>query len=155
MIKGNSEEHFPRILQIAGMYPGITPEELMAPSSPAANDAGFWSYFFPDPDDPNIGVVAVPGSDVVTESIDPVAIVCRSTSIGVKGDDVEGVIVIDRADTDFYSGAFYALRTFENKVEIASADSIDDFDSILGKVIICMMPANKGEIKSTGFLEDE
>ena len=61
VIKGSRDEHYPRILPIAGVYPGITIEEVMAPSAIPLQDPGSWTYSFPDPDEPNLGTIAVPG----------------------------------------------------------------------------------------------
>ena len=155
VIQGSKSEHFPRIVQIAGLYPGLTPEELMAPSSSPAAEPGFWTYSFPDPEDPNVGVIAVPGSDVVSDCLDPVAVIAKSPSLGFKGDEVEMVVIIDRADTDFVSGEFYAFQTFENQVEILWADRVDGFSAVLGKVVLCMAPADRNAPLPSGFLEDD
>ena len=38
LFRGSRSLHFPRIIQIAGVYPEMTPEDLLAPvSSPAAS----------------------------------------------------------------------------------------------------------------------
>jgi hypothetical protein len=157
ILKGSSDDHFPRIVQIAGAFPGLTPEDIMAPSSTPAADPGSWTYSFPDPDDPNVGTIAVPGSEVMTDCIDPVAIIAKSSAMGVQSadGDVEMVVIIDRGDIDFIPGAFYAFQTYENEVAIMWADSFDDFNSILGKVVVCMMKADKNSKASSGFLEDE
>lgn len=155
MTRGSTEDHFPRIIQIAGVYPGVTPEDVMAPSSTPAAEPGFWTYSFPDPDDPNVGTIAVPGSDVITEAADPVAIIASSSSLGISGQEMEVVVIIDRGDINFYTDGFYAFRSEQNEVQIMCADSADDFYSILGRVVICMTPASKDGKKPSGFLEDD
>ena len=64
-------------------------------------------------------------------------------------------MIVDRGDTDFYKGNFYAFRTNEDEVKIMWADNTDDFHSVLGKVVICMMQANKNTKASSGFLEED
>jgi hypothetical protein len=155
IFKGSKEDHFPRIVQIAGVFPGLSPEDVMAPSSSPAADPGTWMYSFPDPSDPNVGVVAVPGSDVITYSADPVAIISKSSVLGISGPDSECVLIIDRGDIDFYEGDFYAFQTFDNTVQVGWADSMDDFNAVIGRVVTCMMPTNEEDLGSSGFLEDE
>lgn len=64
IISGTEDEHFPRIIHIAGVFPNLTPEQLLAPISSPAAPAGSWTYEFADPDGPQLGTVALPGSKV-------------------------------------------------------------------------------------------
>jgi hypothetical protein len=97
--KGSDEEHFPRIMPIAGVYPSITYEQLMAPRSSEASDPGQWAYEFTDPDGPQIGTVALPGSDTITNCIDPVVVISKNTDLGVTViEEVEMIVVVDRGD---------------------------------------------------------
>lgn len=155
VVQGSKDEHFPRIIQIAGMFPGLSPDELLGPSSSPAAEPGFWTYIFPDPEDPNVGVVAVPGSEVITGCGDPVAIIAKSASLGFKGEENEVVVIVDRAETDFVPGEFYALQTLDNQVDILWTDSIDEFSAVLGRVVLCMAPADRNAPPTSGFLEND
>lgn len=55
----DQEYYAPRIIQIAGAYPGITAEEFFAVKSEPSADDGQWSYDFSDPDGPQMGTVAI------------------------------------------------------------------------------------------------
>lgn len=92
---------------------------------------------------------------MITFADDPIAIISTNTALGISGIETEVCLIIDRAEIDFIPGSFYAFTNFENEVEVKWADSMDDFNSILGKVLICMMKANKDSPISSGFLEDE
>jgi hypothetical protein len=157
IIQGNDEEHFPRIVSIAGEYPEVTPEQLMSPSSYPAAAPGQWMYDFSDADGPQLGTVALPGSDTVTEAVDPVAVIAPSSTIGVKFPEVEEmVVVIDRGNTDYNDDNFFAYKTPDNKVSIEWNDDPDEDWDILGKVVLCMAPFNPKYVKpKSGFLEDE
>lgn len=48
LLRGTKTVHFPRIVRIAGVYPDLSPEDLLEPLSNPAADAGMWSYDFPD-----------------------------------------------------------------------------------------------------------
>jgi hypothetical protein len=141
IIQGNPKKHFPRIVCIAGVYPDLSPEELMAPSSSPAAPVGRWMYDFSDPDGPQLGTVAIPGSDVVTECIDPIAVIAKNTVLGVDApEDMEMVVLIDRANRNFSPDNFYIFKTPSNTLLIQWTESISQGYQCLGKVVLCLSP---------------
>jgi hypothetical protein len=58
-------------------------QEIAAVTSSEAGKAGSWQYDFTDPEGPQMGTVAVPGSAIVTEMADPCIIVAQSDSLGI------------------------------------------------------------------------
>ena len=71
------------LLMTTGVYPGLTADELMAPSSFESAGYGRWTYDFSDPEGPQMGTVALPGSELVNECIDPVIVIANALSLGV------------------------------------------------------------------------
>jgi hypothetical protein len=53
LLRGTKTVHFPRIMHIAGVYPELSPEDLLGPTSNPAADAGEWAYDFPDAEGKN------------------------------------------------------------------------------------------------------
>lgn len=78
-------------LRVIGLYPGLSAQDLMAPSSTASPDVGRWAYDFSDPDGPQMGTVALPGSEIVHYAVDPVVVIASNKALGVElyGEDVE------------------------------------------------------------------
>ena len=96
----------PRMVPVAGMYPGVTGEELMAPPSSPSAPMGMWQFDFSDPDGPQLGTVVLPPSAAVQKAADPVVMVAQSTELKLSlRNDVEAevLIVIDRGELDFDS----------------------------------------------------
>eukprot|EP01036_Dinobryon_divergens_P036532 gene36532-47589_t len=159
MIRGSQDEHFPRIIHIAGVYPNLTPEQLLAPISNPAAPPGAWTYEFADPDGPQLGTVALPGSEIITDCIDPVVVITKNTALGVAVvEEVEMMVVIDRGDRDWSEDNFFIFQTPENELAIQWSDSdyLDDGYEILGRVVLCSVPfTNKMKKKPTGFMEED
>jgi len=152
----NSGEHFPRILSIAGVHPGLSVEELFAPKSTDPPDQGMWTYEFPDPVSAQFGTVALPGSDALYNCIDPVIVVSDSETLGIRAPSpLEVLVVIDRSDREFSMENFYAFRNPSGEIEIINMSDEDPSYAILGRVVVCYLPKTKTEKPSTGFLEDE
>jgi hypothetical protein len=157
LVRGTNEDHFPRIIKIAGVYPDITLEQLLAPTSNPASAVGTWSYDFSDPEGPQLGTVAIPGSSVVTDCIDPVVLIAKNTDLGVSSvEDYEMLVVIDRKDKEFSREHFYLFKTPENNMLIQWCDNIPNRFEIVGKVAVCFTPYLKSmQPKRTGWLEDD
>jgi len=75
------------------VYPGLTAEELLAPTSFDSAGYGRWTYDFSDPEGPQLGTVALPGSELVHGCIDPVIVIANTLSLGVDLQEDEEVEV--------------------------------------------------------------
>ena len=159
VIQGSSDEHFPRIVPIAGEYPGITEEELFAPYSNEPTPSGTWAYDFSGPDDPQLGAFACPPGQVMTEAEDPVALIAPNTALGLKvsvPEALECVVIVDRGDLKFDPDAFYLFKTAQGILDIGTTDKIPEGYGIMGRVILTVIPWTPGmEKASSGFLEEE
>jgi len=156
MIKASSDEHYPRIIQIAGMFPDLSAEDLMAPSSTPAAPKGSWTYDFSDPSGPQMAVVAIPGSQVITDCIDPVVMITTNTALGLNKIDLEMemMVVVDRGDTYFSPDNFYVFKTPENRLTVEWCQELQPGYEILGKVIVCTVPYLQSSTPKSGFAED-
>ena len=159
IVKGRANDHFPRVIQIAGVYPELTPEDILAPPQSQLLMPGEFAYDFSDPSGPQMGTIAVPGSDVITFADDPIAIITHSSHLGIKVTNPEGVeivAIVDRDDRKFNPDCFYIFRTAEDKVEMGSTNRLEAGYEILGRIILTMVPFVKTDRKpATGFLEEE
>ena len=155
VVKFNQGEHFPRFVNIAGVYPGITVEEVFAPLSQPAPEQGFWTYKFPDPED-QLGCVALPGSDTLFACIDPVIIVTDTDSLGIRAREKSEVLaIVDRQDVVFGPENFYVFSNPTKEVEICSMSELEEGYDVLGRVVLCYLPRDKAIKPPSGFAEDE
>jgi len=91
----------PAQLAIAGLYPGLTADELLAPQPLPFAEPGLWNYHRLTPDGVPGGFVALPGSELVIARPNTVAVVCSSMALGVEFQDQEDhecLALIDRSD---------------------------------------------------------
>ncbi|CAB9497639.1 expressed unknown protein [Seminavis robusta] len=149
-LKQLDQDYFaPRIIQIAGAYPGLTREEFFAVTSEPAPDVGQWSYDFSDPDGPQMGTVAVEGSPQVHDCEDPVVLIAEHPSLGVPLPDelenpVDLVVVVDRALKNFAERKFLVLDIpGQEGVHIGAYPTKSDLPSdatILGQVELVQIP---------------
>lgn len=116
-------------------------------SQPAA-EMGQWSYDFSDPDGPQMGTVAVRGSELIANCEDPVVIICEHFALGVPlpeilTDPVDLLVVVDRAKTGYAERKFLVIeipgegiviRAFPTKAEVPANSNI------LGQVIFVQIP---------------
>lgn len=154
----------PRIIQIAGMYPGITREEYEAVSSEPTAEIGQWTYDFSDPDGPQVGTVAIEGSNGIAACEDPVAIIAGHFSLKVPlplvlKDPVDLVVVVDRARKTFAERKFLVIEAPGDGLSIGAYGSkaeLPEGVNILGQVELvqipwlpCMKPTK------SGFMEED
>jgi hypothetical protein len=153
----------PRIIQIAGAYPGLTREDFSAVSSEPAAEKGQWTYDFSDPEGPQLGTVAIDGSQLVANCVDPVVIIGEHPSLGVelpaaiKG-AVDLVVLVDRGLKDFAERRFLVISTpGSNEVKIVAFGSkkeMPEGSEILGQVMLVQIPwLPSMKPTKTGFME--
>ena len=144
-------------MRIAGVFPDLTPEDLLAPPSVPSGGLGCWSYDFPDPDGPQLGIVAIPGSPKITNAVDPTVMITTNTELGVQLiEEAEMLVVVDRGDLKVTRDNFYVFRTPNNDLKIEWTDKLEQGYQVLGKVLLCTIPYNAAnESKKTGFLEED
>jgi len=139
----------PRIVQVAGAYPGLTREEFFAVQSEEAAPEGQWTYDFSDPDGPQVGTVAVPGSNLVSSAIDPVAIVAEHPSLGISlppaiTEAVDLLVVADRGVNTFEERKFMVLQNpGESTLRIGAFTSKEELSpgtEIVGRVLLVQIP---------------
>lgn len=160
----DQDYYAPRIVQIAGAYPGLTKEEFQSVTSEPPPDPGQWTYDFSDPDGPQMGTVALEGSEIVASCEDPVVIIAEHFAIGVElpkeiKDPVDLVVLVDRAKNRFGERVFLVLNVPGEGLSIGAYHVKGDLPAnaeILGQVQLvqipwlpCMAPTK------TGFMEED
>lgn len=152
----------PRIIQIAGAYPGLSKEEFYAVQSEPPSEPGQWTYDFSDPDGPQLGTVALEGSNVVAACDDPIVIIAEHTSINVPlpaviKDPVDLIVLVDRAANGFAERKFLVVDIPGTGLKIGAYPTKADLPEggeILGQVVLCQIPwLPSMKPTKTGFLE--
>lgn len=159
----DQDYYAPRIVQIAGSYPGITAEEFFAVTSEPPAPKGQWTYDFSDPDGPQVGTVAVPGSNTVSSCEDPLVIIAEHPSMGVDlppaiKDPVDLIVLVDRARPSFAERKFLVMQNpGEEELSIAAFPTKEDLPvgvKILGQVELVQIPwLPSMKPTKSGFLE--
>ncbi|KAJ8599115.1 hypothetical protein CTAYLR_006353 [Chrysophaeum taylorii] len=141
------------------MYPGITSAEIgTAPPPVEAAEPGQWTYEFPDAHSADLGMIAVPGSDLIQFATDPVAIVANSEALGLPlPNTLEVLVVLDRAVTTFSDRAFFAFADDDatGSVSIRRFDDPPADRSILGKVVVIHLPFDPASASTSGTWLEE
>lgn len=159
----DQDYYAPRIIQIAGSYPGLTREDFFAVNSEPPAEVGQWSYDFSDPNGPQLGTVALEGSNVATLCEDPVVVIAEHPSLGVDlpeelVDPVDLVVLVDRALKNFAERKFLVLdipgsselliKAYEHKGEMPTdATIVGQVELVQIPWLPCMKPTK------TGFME--
>lgn len=163
----NDEDYIaPRIVQIAGAYPGVDAETYLSLTSEPPAELGQWSYDFSDPGGPQLGTVALPGTASVYETEDPVALIADHFSLGVRlpeelVDPVDLVVLCDRARRTFAERKFLVLELVERPgvLTIAAFQSKDEMPlgaKILGHVTLTQIPWLPAmQKRRSGFSEED
>ncbi|EEC50938.1 predicted protein [Phaeodactylum tricornutum CCAP 1055/1] len=158
----DQDYYAPRIVQIAGAYPGLTKEEFYGVQSEEAAEVGQWSYDFSDPEGPQVGTVAMDGSELVSFCPDPVAIIAEHSSVGVDlpkeiTEPVDLIVLVDRSRKGFSERTFLVVDTPEEGVLIRAYGAkveIPDGSEILGQVLLVQIPWLPSMAPTkTGFME--
>ena len=159
MPKGDSG---PALLCIAGAYPGLTSDQLLAPSPLPFAPKGMWNYHVLTGDTCATGFVALPGSPLLDAHPDTVAVVCASGSLGIEfpdGNEHEVLALIDRSDiatTDqaaFDDKTVYAFADEKEVVHIRWVAAIPAGWRVLGRLLYAQMPVVKRPNEGGGFAE--
>ena len=121
----------PRIVQIAGAYPGVTRSEFYAVNSEPAPPQGQWTYDFSDPDGPQLGTVALEGSNIVAACQDPVVLIAEHFSLGVElppaiQEPVDVLVLVDRALNRFGERKFLVLDVAGQGITIEAYNSKEE-----------------------------
>mmetsp|Transcript_27069 Transcript_27069/g.81168 ORF Transcript_27069/g.81168 Transcript_27069/m.81168 type:complete len:216 (+) Transcript_27069:223-870(+) len=151
---------WPRILRVAGAYPGIKAAEIAAtPAAPPAPENGFWTYDFPDAHGAEFGVVAMPGNDLVNYAADPIALVASSTSLGLLIPETEVLVVIDRGETYYDARKFFAYAYGEDvylrRMDGGYGDDAPEGWRVLGRVVLVKLPYDPATMHKTGTWMEE
>ena len=160
----DQDYYAPRIVQIAGAYPGLTAEEFAAVTSEEAPDQGQWTYDFSDPDGPQVGTVAIEGGQVVQFCEDPVAIIAEHESVGIElppaiTESVDLIVLCDRAEKGFAERKFLVFDQPGTDLQIGAFPTKADFPgdaTIHGRVVLTQipwLPAMKPT--KSGFMEED
>ncbi|CAM9638336.1 unnamed protein product [Chrysoparadoxa australica] len=152
-------EYFPRMVQIAGVLNEMTPDDVMAVSSSPAAGPGMWNYDFSDPTGPQLGIVALPGSLLVTEMIDPVAMIAYNNELNIQlaEDNAEVLVVVDRGEIEFEIGKFFLWADPAGKLLVRWMNSAPPPEyTCMGRVktvFIPFLPSMQKE--QTGWMEED
>ena len=111
-------------------------------------EPGQWTYDFSDPDGPQLGTVAIEGSNVVASAEDPIVIIAEHTSLNVPlpdviKDPVDLVVMVDRAKNHFAERKFLVLDVPGVGITIAAYPRKEELPAnaeILGQVVLCQVP---------------
>ncbi len=146
------------------MYPGLTKEEVTSVTSSEAPELGQWSYEFTDPEGPQIGTVAVPGTAIAAECGDPCVIIAEHFALGVPlpevlKEPVDLMVLVDRSVKGFAERKFLVVDVPGEGVVIRaflSKDEIPAGAEILGRVEYVQVPwLPCMKKKKSGFAEDD
>lgn len=163
-LKQLGQDYFaPRIIQIAGAYPGLTKQDLMAVTSEDAPELGQWTYDFSDPDGPQLGTVAIEGSQLVHDVVDPAVIIAEHFSIGITlpkviTEPVDLIVLVDRAEKGYAERKFMVLQVPGNEGVVIGAyptkRDMPEGAEILGRVELVQVPWLPSMAPTkTGFME--
>ena len=156
-----SKDSSPVILCIAGFYPGLTADQLLSPAALPFSRPGAWNYHMLTTEAPG-GFVALPGSSLLDEAPNTVAVVCGSASLGIEFPDEsehEVVALINRSDGAtldpalFSPNNFYAFADETGAVHIRWIEAIPPGWRVIGKLIYTQLPFVKKPGALSGFAE--
>ena len=157
-----SRESAAAVVCIAGAYPGITADQLKAPDPVPFAPPGSWNYHMLKPGASPGGFVAIPGSPLLDDNPDSVAVVCTSSSLGLEFPDNqehEVLALINRGDVAVVDDsamderAFYALADPQGTLHIRWIDAIPEGWKIVGRLLFAQMPFVERPGKGSGFAE--
>lgn len=149
------------VVPIAGMYPGVTSEEVNAVKPLPFAPRGRWNYHLLDREAAPGGFVSLPWRSP-DDYANMVAIVTNGAAIGMTFADFvdhEVVVLIDRDDasvvdaSQINSKRFYAIAGPDGKVSISWIEGLPAGSKILGRVVTTFTPMVRPKEDSNGFAE--
>ena len=147
----------PVLLCLAGAYPGITADQLMAPSPLPFAPKGKWTYHRLTGDAAPTGFVVLPGSVLLETHPNTVGIVCTSTSLGLEladGQEHEVIALIDRSPVEELDNmCFYAFADPSGAVSIRWMQALPEGWRMLGRLIYTQLPFVPKPGGESGFAE--
>eukprot|EP00316_Scyphosphaera_apsteinii_P016710 CAMPEP_0119302948 /NCGR_PEP_ID=MMETSP1333-20130426/4462_1 /TAXON_ID=418940 /ORGANISM="Scyphosphaera apsteinii, Strain RCC1455" /LENGTH=197 /DNA_ID=CAMNT_0007305475 /DNA_START=107 /DNA_END=700 /DNA_ORIENTATION=+ len=155
-------EPSPALVAIAGAYPGLSAQQLLAPQPLPLPEQGRWNYHRLIADGLPGGFVAVPGSSLLVSSPNTVAVVCSSESLGIEladGAVYEVLALIDRSDPATTNPSamspkhFYAFSDTDEVVHIRWIEALPQGWRVLGKLLYTQIPFVKRPGSGGGFAE--
>ena len=152
------DEYWPQILPIAGILGEMTAEELYSPPQVIKPEQGMWTYDFSNPNMPQLGTVAIPGSERLYWCDDPVVVIATNEQLNIKMTElVEVMIVIDRADKEWdKENSFFMFEAPDNSMSVMWSDAgVPPGHKILGKVAVVSLPLTKSMRSADAMFEEE
>ncbi|GKY93976.1 hypothetical protein MPSEU_000364500 [Mayamaea pseudoterrestris] len=142
----DQDYYAPRIIHVAGTFPGITKQEILAtPPSEPSPDQGQWSYDFCT--SLQVGKVAVEGSQIVHAVQDPVIVIAEHSSLNIplpkELTSVDLIVLVDRSNRRFGERKFLLTYTATDGVVIGAYNTKADLPpdcEILGQVAMVQVP---------------
>ena len=152
----------PAVVCIAGIYPGLTVDQLNAPQPVPFAPPGKWNYHMLTGAAAPGGFVAIPGSAQLDSNPDTVAVVCGGKAMGLEfpdGGEHEVLALITRSCPEmvdpnaFNDQLFYALADPQGTVHIRWMESVPADWKIVGRLLYTQMPNVKKANAGGGFAE--
>jgi len=157
-----SKDSSPVLLCVAGAYPGVTVDQIVAPQPLPFAPNGNWNYHRLTGESSPTGFVVLPGSPLLDVHPNCVGVVCTSESLGLElpdGKIHEVVAIINRADnavtdhSQFLNSEFYAFADPEGAVHIRWCQEIPAGWRILGRLLYTQLPFVEKPGSGGGFAE--
>jgi len=155
-------EAAPMLVAIAGVLPGLTGTQLLAPQPLPFPEMGKWNYHRLIADGLPTGFVALPGSELLLTRPNTVAVVCPSPLLGIElADDKEHEVLalIDRGDpavhdlSELSPQDFYAFADDEDRVHIRWLEALPAGWRVLGRLVYTQLPYVEKPGSKSGFAE--
>lgn len=156
--KLDKEEFWPQILPIAGILGDMTTKDLFAPAQVIKPEQGMWTYDFSNPDMPQLGTVAFPGSERLHWCADPVVVIATNDQLGLTlSESVEVMIVVDRGDREWDKDtSFHLYQAPDNSMKVMWSDEgVPAGHQILGKVAVVSTPLTASMRTADAMFEEE
>jgi hypothetical protein len=157
-----TKEPSPVLISLAGAYPGITAEQLMAPTPLPFPAVGKWNYHRLTEGGCPTGFVVLPGTELLYDCPNTVGVICSSSSLGAQladGQEHELVALIDRDDEAVHdpgamdSQKFYAFADPESTIHIRWLPEVPAGWRVVGKLIYTQLPFVPKPGGASGFAE--